>query len=248
MSDAAKTVLFATLLCVVCSLLLTLASTGLKGFQQKNILVDQHRNILRAVGALEPERRYAPEEIEALYSRSIRCLYVTPQGEVVSGHTAQGTELPMYLYHKDGEAPAAYILPVDSRGLWGRIKGYLALEPDGATVAGFAVYAHAETPGLGGEIENRWFQRNFVGKRIVNDAGQFVSVRIAKGAVEEAVRPELAPHYVDGISGATLTGQYLSEGLETILQTYEPVSLHFRTRGMLRIPEDSKVCQTPPPS
>jgi Na+-transporting NADH:ubiquinone oxidoreductase subunit C len=246
MSDAAKTVLFATALCVACSLLLTLASTGLKGFQQKNALVDQHRNILKAVGALEDDRRYAPEEIEALYNRSIRCLYVDARGGVVSGEAAQGGELPMYLYLKDGEEPAAYIIPVDSRGLWGRIKGYLALEPDGATVAGFAVYAHAETPGLGGEIERRWFQRNFVGKRIVNDAGEFVSVRIAKGAVKDAVRQDLQPHFVDGISGATLTGVFLSQGLESILQTYEPVSLNFRTRGMLRIPEDSKVCRTSP--
>lgn len=248
MSDAAKTVLFATVLCVACSLLLTLASTGLKGFQQKNALVDQHRNILLAVGALEADRGYVPEEIEALYGRSIRCLYVDATGAVVSGDASQGGELPMYLYLKDGGEPAAYIIPVDSRGLWGRIKGYLALEPDGATVAGFAVYAHAETPGLGGEIERRWFQRNFVGKRIVNDAGEFVSVRIAKGAVKDAVRQELQPHFVDGISGATLTGTFLSQGLASILQTYEPVSLNFRTRGMLRIPENSKVCKTSPSS
>ena len=50
---------------------------------------------------------------------------------------------------------------------------------------------------------------------------------------------------MDGISGATLTGQYLSEGLQDILQTYEPVSVHFRNRGMLKLPENALTCQPP---
>ena len=33
------------------------------------------------------------------------------------------------------------------------------------------------------------------------------------------------PNYVDGISGATLTGKYLSAGIREILETYEPVSI-----------------------
>ena len=33
---------------------------------------------------------------------------------------------------------------------------------DGQTVAGFSVYQHAETPGLGGEIEKPWFQQNCI--------------------------------------------------------------------------------------
>jgi Na+-transporting NADH:ubiquinone oxidoreductase subunit C len=35
---------------------------------------------------------------------------------------------------------------------------------------------------------------------------------------------------VDGISGATLTGQYLTEGLKDTLRAYEPVAVQFRQK------------------
>jgi len=244
MSDSVKTILFATGLCLVCSLLLTTAATGLKVFQRENALVDRQKNILKAVGAVDPARRYTGDEIKALYRDRIKCVSIDEKGEVVSAEAAAARTVPLYLY-SEGDKINAYILPVDSRGLWGRIYGYLALETDGSTIAGFSVYKHSETPGLGGEIENRWFQRNFVGKRIVDAAGGFVSVKIAKGAVADAVRQDLQPNYVDGISGATMTGKFLTQGLRDVLQAYEPVSIHFRNQGMLKIPEKALVCQPP---
>lgn len=244
MSDSLKTILFATGLCLVCSLLLTMAATGLKAYQQENALVDRQKNILKAVGAVSPQQSTTDEEIKTLYRERIKCVSVGPGGEVLSTDAAPADTIPLYLYQEGGKTES-YIVPVNSRGLWGRIYGYLALETDGSTIAGFTVYQHSETPGLGGEIENRWFQRNFVGKQIVDEDGNFVSISIAKGAVEDAVRQDLQPHYVDGISGATMTGKYLSEGLEDILTTYEPVSVHFRNRGMLKLPENALICQPP---
>ena len=131
------------------------------------------------------------------------------------------------LYVKDGNIHA-YIVPINSRGLWGRILGYLAIQNDGSTVSGFTVYKHSETPGLGGEIEKKWFQKNFVGKKIVDHDGYFVSVSIAKGKVADKIPEKSQANYVDGISGATLTGKYLSAGMKEILQNYEPVSIRFR--------------------
>ena len=242
MSDGVKTILFATVLCLVCSLLLTMASTGLSAFQQENARVDRQKNILQAVGAVTSGRSYPSDEIKALYQSAIQCISVNAEGQVLSAEAAPENAMPLYLYLQDEEV-TAYIVPVDSRGLWGRIYGYLALDTDGSTVTGFSVYQHAETPGLGGEIENQWFQRNFVGKRIVDTAGEFVSIKIAKGAVKNVIRQDLQPNYVDGISGATMTGKFLTEGLQGILQTYEPVSVHFRTQGMLKLPEKALVCQ-----
>ena len=127
-----------------------------------------------------------------------------------------------------GNDIAAYILPIQTRGLWGKIFGYLAIENDGATVSGFTVYKHSETPGLGGEIEKRWFEKNWVGKKIVNRSGQFASIGVVKGTVKDRIPAEQQINYVDGISGATLTGQYLSAGIREILEKYEPVSVKFR--------------------
>jgi Na+-transporting NADH:ubiquinone oxidoreductase subunit C len=126
----------------------------------------------------------------------------------------------------------AYAVPIQSRGLWGQISAFLALEDDGTTVRGFTVFQHAETPGLGGEIEARSFRRQFEGKQITDPQGQFISVRIARGNVEDTVPPELRPSYVDGISGATLTGQYLSAGIADTLRQYEPLSRAFRQAGV----------------
>ncbi len=233
MSKPITSVVFAAALCLVCSVLLTLASTGLKDRQERNALVDQHRNILQAVGLVAPGTRYPTDEIERLYAENINPIRVGANGEIFPGSDRRGGTLPLYLYLKD-EVVEAYVIPVDSRGLWGRIYGYLAMESDGETVAGFSVYKHSETPGLGGEIDSKWFQKNFVGKQIVNAQDQFVSIKIAKGAVDDVVSQDQKSHYVDGISGATMTGKYLSEGLYDILQTYEPVSVKFRTEQTLQ--------------
>ncbi len=238
MSNAMKSLLFAAVLGVVCSLLLTAASSGLKAFQEENALVDRQRNVLKAVGALDPERRYRSDEIRVLFEKSIRTVKVDPDGRAVTADTAAGRLLPLYLFMQDDQVQS-YILPVDSRGLWGRIYGFLAIRNDGRTVAGFSVYQHSETPGLGGEIERPWFQQNFVGKQILDAQGELVSVGIAKGAVADVVATDRQGNYVDGISGATLTGRYLSEGLKEILLTYEPVSRQFRNHGMLKTAETS---------
>jgi Na+-transporting NADH:ubiquinone oxidoreductase subunit C len=52
-------------------------------------------------------------------------------------------------------------------------------------------------------------------------------VGIAKGPAG-LLPGEQQAHMVDGISGATLTGKYLSQGLRRNLETYEPVAVRFR--------------------
>ena len=179
MSDAMKSLLFAAVLGVVCSLLLTAASSGLKAFQQENALVDRQKNVLKSVGALDPERRYRSDEIKRLFASAIKDIRVDASGRVLEADADPASGLPLYLYTRAGQV-RSYIVPVDSRGLWGRIYGFLAIENDGRTVAGFTVYQHAETPGLGGEIEKPWFQQNFVGKQIADAQGNLTSVGIAR--------------------------------------------------------------------
>jgi Na+-transporting NADH:ubiquinone oxidoreductase subunit C len=227
MSKRLQSILFAAALCLVCSILLTTASTGLQRFQQKNVIIDKHRNILKAVGLLKADKAYTAEDIESMYTEYIKRLWVDPAGRLIEEPQGDEQDIPLYVYLK-GEQIQSYIVPINSRGLWGRIYGYLAIENDGSTIAGFTVYKHSETPGLGGEIEKDWFQKNWVGKKIVDRGGDFVSVSIAKGETEAVVPPEKRPHYVDGISGATLTGKYLSTGIKETLENYEPVSVKFR--------------------
>jgi Na+-transporting NADH:ubiquinone oxidoreductase subunit C len=148
-------------------------------------------------------------------------------GRLLSPSEPSAAALPIYLF-VDGPQIEGYIVPIDTRGLWGPIQAYLAFDKDGATVKGFTVYQHAETPGLGGEIERKWFRDNWVGKKIVTRQGKFVSVGVAKGRVEDLLPKDKHEHYVDGISGATLTGRYLTAGLAETLRQYEPVAVKFR--------------------
>ncbi len=240
MSDQLRSFLFAAATCLVCTISLTAASTGLKELQQKNIAMDRQKNILKSVGLIHENVGYTQEEINKLYADNIKYIFVDSKGSIIKKDQKAKKKLPVYIYMKNDRIES-YILPIDSRGLWGRILGYLALKNDGSTIAGFTVYKHSETPGLGGEIEKRWFQKNFEGKKIVSRTGNFLSISIAKGALTDTVPEDRRMNVVDGISGATLTGKYLSSGLKDILLEYEPVSLKFRTKKLLRLTAEQTI-------
>jgi Na+-transporting NADH:ubiquinone oxidoreductase subunit C len=232
MSDRMKTIVFALILCLVCSTLLTAASTWLQPLQTQNIQTDRKKNILMAIGLFDTSQVYPADEIDRIYQKNIFKYIVDKDGTIIDQPDVSSEEqdglMPIYLAMNDNKKIRSYIIPIETRGLWGKIYGYLALENDGSTIVGFSVYKHSETPGLGGEIENRWFQKNFIGKKIVDQNNNFVSVSIAKGRAADQVSGDKLVNFVDGISGATLTGQFLTKGLQEILSEYEPASVRFR--------------------
>ena len=236
MSDMLKSIWFAAITALISSFLLTGASLGLKPYRLTNIKLDNQKNLLKSVGLITADGSYSDDEIQALYQDNIEAYRVGDDGSLIPVTGTKDTGQLLFLYLQDREI-RAYILPVHSRGLWGQIDGYLALEKDGRTVAGFTVYHHSETPGLGGEIEKDWFQQNFHGKQIVDSDGYFVSVGIAKGRVAERIAPQRQANYVDGISGATLTGRFLTQGLRDTLLAYENVSAAFRA-GQINLNPD----------
>lgn len=222
-----RVIVFSLLLSIICSLMISMSAVGLKGYQQTNMALDKKINILKAVSLIK-DKKPPRKKIEQLYNAHIKEVFVDPEGKVIE--TPQSDTLQLYFYMM-GDKVAGYILPINTRGLWGKIHGYLAFENDGQTVAGFSVFSHAETPGLGGEIESAWFQKNFQGKKILNSQNKFVSVGIAKGKVAN-LPEEKRTHYVDGISGATLTGKFLSQGIRDTLVKYDPVSINFRQKQL----------------
>ncbi len=235
MSDAARSIFFAAATAVVCSLLLTGAATGLKKYKQRNVALDRQKNILRSVGLVQADGVYPAETIEELYRKKIDCLSMAADGELQRSSNAKDA-LPVCIYREE-DKPEAYIIPANMKGLWGEIQSYIAIRNDGSTVKGFSVSSHSETPGLGGEIEKEWFQQNFIGKRIVDGNDKFVSIRVAKGKAMETSSGLPAENVVDGISGATLTGRFLTKGLADNLGHYEPLSRRFRNNSVT-IPED----------
>ena len=79
----------------------------------------------------------------------------------------------------------------------------LALESDANTVAAVKFHDHDETPGFGANIEKESWTRHWGGKEISDAAGAIV-IEVVKGRAKGV-------HEVDGISGATRTGNGISK-------------------------------------
>ena len=101
-------------------------------------------------------------------------------------------------------------MPIKGYGLWSTLYGFLALESDLQTVAGIGFYEHAETPGLGGEIDNPTWKKTWIGKQAYNSGEMAISV--VKGKVD-LTRPE-SDYQIDGLAGATLT----TRGVNNLVQ------------------------------
>lgn len=264
------TYIFALVLCLVCSLILSLSATALKPQQEANAKLDIAQNLLSAVGYEITElKKQTPEDVFKTFENVIETKILDednktadrafmeqellklgyPESEIKamgSGELVRvfkskayilaarsGKPLDEYdpgyklLYtYKPQDQVEAYIVPIEGYGLWDIIRGYIALEPDLNTVKGISFYENHETPGLGARITEDWFINSYKGKKVLNEQGELVSIKIAKGEIESAVPQNQHEHWVDGISGATLTGKGINEFIERDLKTYEP---YFKT-------------------
>lgn len=232
-----RTLLVALAVCLVCSVVVSGAAVSLKPQQQENALLDKQRSILRIAGMIDETAGSA--EVQRVFDQGITARLVdlqtghftdaedprtfepvkaaqnpalsrilTPEQDVASIRRLERYSVA-YLVEKNGEIETL-ILPVRGYGLWSTLYGFIALEKDLKTVSGFGFYQHAETPGLGGEVDNpRWLSQ-WPGKRVYDDNGR-VAVVMLKGGVNPA-NPQ-AVHQVDAIAGATLT----SRGVEHLL-------------------------------
>jgi len=215
------TFLFASLMVLVVALLLSVSYVQLKPFQDRNIELEKKQNILSSVGV-----NISREEADDVYDKYIiEEVVVDNQGEKVLGYSAFDIDLAkeikkssedqlLPLFVSEMNDKKQYIIPLRGKGLWGPIWGFISLESDLNRVFG-AVFDHkAETPGLGAEINQDFFQLPFKGKEIFKD-NTLMSIKVVKGG---ASKDDL--YSVDGISGGTIT----SDGVTDML--YERLSMY----------------------
>ncbi len=217
--------IFAAGLCLICSFMLTFTASSLKPLQMKNQKLDKQKNILKVLKVLDENKTYTNLEIESLYSSFVKNKYMDDSGKLVD----QETDSPIFVYIKNNKVDA-YAIPISGYGLWSTLYGYFSVNGDGTTVRGITFYEHGETPGLGAEVEAKWFQDNFVGKKIATIAGEFKSVSIVKGKVDNVVNDSEKPYHVDGISGATVTSNGVNEFLKEALLRYETFAKRLRAK------------------
>ena len=219
--------IYAGVLTIVCGGLLALASEGLKEKQQFNIDMEQKKNILSTVIALEEG-----VDINQLYAKKVKAFVVDFQGSVKEGMQPKDVNLaaeykkpadqrllPVYEFKNETDSSKTeyVVLPVYGYGLWNNIWGFVALKSDLNTIQGVK-FAHAgETPGLGARIESdEEVQNRYKGKTIF-DQDKLVSVTMMKGEGNDYSNN---PHRVDGMSGATLTAKGVNNMLVDYFQAY----------------------------
>lgn len=225
-----KTLVVAVVMCLVCSVLVSAAAVLLRPTQEANAALDRKRNIVQVAGLLEPGG-----DVEAAFKNVESRIVNLETGEFSDEFTpgeydqyaaARDPDLSVSLSGEDDLAGIGrrarfaevyliggvddfqqIVLPVHGLGLWSTLYGFVSLESDLRTIAGLKFYDHAETPGLGGEVDNPVWQAKWKGKLAYDDSGE-VNISVVKGVVDPAANN--AAYQVDGLAGATLTSRGVS--------------------------------------
>lgn len=229
------TFIFAIIMVVVVGSVLAFAATSLQPRQYENMRKEKMQNILATVG-VETDRDRAKELFDQYITEQ---LVLDNEGKVKEGVNAFDVDLAKELkkpaneqnfplYIADVEGKAYYIVPLRGAGLWNAIFGYIALKDDVNTIKG-AVFDHiGETPGLGAEITQEWFRHRFDDEKIFDDNGELVGVSVVKGNASTSKDD----NKVDAISGATITGDGVSNMISERLNHYLP---YFKSKTDIKV-------------
>lgn len=220
-----KTFFVVIALCLVCTFIVATAAIQLRPLQIENKLLDSQKNILAAAGLTAEDNvkelftkhiqeRFVDldsgEFVEAPANFDYRSAMKDPALSITLSDSEDRASInsraniaPVYLaYDKGIESGelSTIILPIHGYGLWSTMHAFLALEQDGKTVKGLNYYELAETPGLGGEVQNPKFLAQFIGKQVVDGNGE-PALKVKKPGQANLQ----SAHEVDGLSGATIT-------------------------------------------
>jgi len=222
-----RTFAVAALLCVVCAVIVSVSDIALKGLQQQNKALDRQVNILRAAGVVPLDKKIGAEEarkrfenvqilvVDLTTGQTVRDVdpettlkdknnvVVIPKDEDVAGVKTIPKLALIYLFKDDSGTLRNVVLPIQGTGLWSTMRGFISLDEKLENIGHIVFYEHAETPGLGGEISNPNWTKKWENKKAFDQSGTPI-IRVVKGVASPD--PSKAESQVDGISGATLTG------------------------------------------
>ena len=223
-----KTVIVATALCFVCSMVVSFAAVNLKSIQEVNKAIDKQKNILQVAGvyhegidvnktfsSFQPlvvdlnsgkfTDKFDPSIFDDKKAAQDPLLSVSLENDPASigRRTNYAT---IYLLKKDDGSLDKVILPIHGYGLWSTLYGFIALEDNLNDIFGLQFYQHAETPGLGAEVDNPKWKAQWKGKKLNNENGELM--------IEVAKTQKYKDHHIDALAGATLT----SNGVDNLVK------------------------------
>ena len=225
-----KTVFVAVALCLVASMIVSATAVSLRPIQAVNALKDKQSSILQVAGIYDPDTDVAAA-FEAFEPHVLdlengtftdkfdpatfddRAAADDPETSIAldddpAGIGRQARYVTVYLLRSDAGEIDKVILPVHGYGLWSTLYGYVALRGDGNTIFGLQFYDHAETPGLGAEVDNPRWKALWHGKKLADEQGE-LQITVAKTPPAAG-----ADYFIDGLSGATLT----SRGVDNLVR------------------------------
>lgn len=225
---------FAAGICLVCSLFVSGAAVALAERQELNKVLDKQKKVLSVAQIIEEGASPSAEEVKELFATKIDVKVVDMKSgkEVeapfdvgtydqkkaskdpgmsfeVEPNDAKVSRIPNHALVycvKEADGCGQYILPIEGKGLWSTLRGFLSLDKDLGTIRGITFYEHGETPGLGGEIDNPAWKALWPGRKAFDSDGK-PAIKVIKGKAGSVTE---APHAIDGLSGATLTSKGVS--------------------------------------
>lgn len=220
-----KTLIVVISLCLVCAVIVSTAAVQLRPQQTANKLLDSQKNVLAVTGLLSGgdinalykkhiEERFVDLDsgdfVEKPANYDYRKFMKDPQESIrLSGEEdlasikSRANIAPVYLAYNNGVESgelSAIVLPIHGYGLWSTMHAFLALGADGTTIKGLNYYEQGETAGLGGEVQNPKWVKQFEGKKLLDKSGE-PAIKVVKPGNASAD----SAYEVDGLSGATLT-------------------------------------------
>ncbi|MCP4123881.1 MAG: NADH:ubiquinone reductase (Na(+)-transporting) subunit C [Bacteroidetes bacterium] len=216
---------FAAIVTLIVAVVLTFVSVSLTPRKDANELTYKKRDILSGVMDSKP---LSNDEVIAAFEEKIQQVLVDVEGNVIEDsevpaididlkkekkRSPEEMRLPLFVASSGGTTN--YIVPVRGSGLWDEIWGFIALKDDFNEIIGVSFDHAGETPGLGAEIkDNANWKGQFIGKKLFNADGEFISVDVVKGGVK------VPDHQVDAISGATITGDGVADMMNADIDRY----------------------------
>jgi Na+-transporting NADH:ubiquinone oxidoreductase subunit C len=223
-----KTILVAITLCLFCSMIVSLAAVKLKSIQEENQVRDKQKNILQVAGlysegmnidesfgSFEPRivdiesglftDKFNPRTFNDLKASSNPSLSIALKDDPASIGRRSNFVTVYLLKNNDGTIDKL-ILPIHGYGLWSTLYGFVALEEDTNEIFGLQFYKHAETPGLGAEVDNPKWKAQWKGKNL-RDKDEKLMIQVSK-------TPGPSKYHIDAIAGATLT----SNGVNSLVR------------------------------
>ncbi|RFC53452.1 NADH:ubiquinone reductase (Na(+)-transporting) subunit C [Brumimicrobium aurantiacum] len=218
---------FSIILVIVVGVILSSLSIGLKPLKKANVEVKKKMSILSALG-VESTRKDGSDK----YEKYIKDSYVISHNGVLQENLPEEKQAfsldvqkqfrdktikvedrlyPIFEAEKDGTT--LFVLPVVGKGLWGPIWGFVALADDYETIVGTSFDHKGETPGLGAEIAQSFFEDRYIDEKIAIN-GSFTPISVVQNG------SGFEDQKVDGITGGTITSKGVEKMVNETMEVY----------------------------